>query len=521
MKYFKNSDSFLNEDIKKVDMDINFKKIISFFTSPITTGIRKERLNIVAQRLDDYLDIVYKEYILKKQGTDTSNLSYQEIDTQVVVEPITSDNAEEPQEPEKQEETPEEKKDWERMNASDYNIIVDQNNKKINDIIKSIPDKFKNKKVKLQKIKDIDISELNLSYDNPLSYEDKKELEAIWSEYIKLIGNNNTMDIITDYYRKLQEINIQIDTLNQKREQLFQTKKGTSGDTAQVLRDKINDIANSINSLQDKKTEYSEKMEEVFNKLKGVVNESKDWKQGSVYNEKWTAEDSKELTNIINPYKINEFFLKADMIIDGANDDKKEILKKHWEFQLNKVYQKWYYTYEIENLKQTVKTYSKRLDYQKNIPVKKDEIKIESYLDSQLGMYITNYKEPYARINTDTRAYAILTIGRKLFLALKNEETLNYSLIGNLILNESNKLVIDNYFNNKNNEIVLDFPNGQLKLEKDFKKYPNITIQGKTIFNRGKDKSIKTDLLIISTLKEKGFDIILNNSGLKKRELDL
>lgn len=516
MKYFKKF-SDLNEKLER-DSDINILGIFSSLFSSIGKASGKRRLRLIAKSYDNYLMITYKLYISNKKlnipedKVDTFNFS--DLNKTINIKPVSKDteNIDIDVNEDLMDDLMDDghiKNDSSinlKLNALDYNKIEDIEDIDYEDIQddtesnsnKELPEYINSNE------KDNDITD----NDTPKNLDGDKE-------FITYL-NNMSKDDRRMYYHKIMTDHSNAITNLKQAKKVSDDNDRTIGKYSSG-RQRMDAIKN--NELLDKKiikleelianTEWE--MKEIiknFPNLK-IVKESKEWTNP---NSTWSSDDSENLTSLINPYKINEFSLQANLIIENSNDKNKSSFNNYWSILKNEIHKRWYYTYDIKSLESGIKL--AKIEYNKKSTEEKkyinNSMSINMVLKEKFNKDIRNYTSPYyAGLKNVTEHYYILNIDSRLFILnkidfIKNKSNKNiflFKIIGNLKINKDKKFYVDELLNNEEENMVMSFSGKDYILYKKPEDFPVVVIKGSMIYSlpvKGRSDNSFIDLTSIS-----------------------
>ena len=220
-----------------------------------------------------------------------------------------------------------------------------------------------------------------------------------------------------------------------------------------------------------------------------------------------------KINSLINVYQIEEFFLKAKVIIEKSNNPDK--FQHKWDMYLNTLYKKWYYTFDVKNLKNISPSFSSK--NKKDIKIKED-LAYFSLIIEDLYPKTVSYSSPFRYLKDDKNSYFILLNKNNMLLIKKilfNNNTYSFQLLSQLVPNkENNDIIISKFLNTTDdNSIVIN--DTKLELYKERKNYPIFFIEGGDMyvsedFINFDDISLKN--CNIYSLKEYDFKRIIKKS---------
>jgi hypothetical protein len=228
---------------------------------------------------------------------------------------------------------------------------------------------------------------------------------------------------------------------------------------------------------------------------------------------KWDKKNMDELKKKINPFVIDEYFIKADIILNASKNDK---LKSDWSLMLNELSKKWYFVYgDIRSLKNpnSSSLYDNNND-KKELTI--GEIVIETIYPSA-----KKYTHPFDNLKNSSESYFIVENISSVFLLKKVVFDLEtgdniFFIIGNII-NRNNKLNIEYIFDKtKHKSLKVIINDNKIEIFNNDNPFPVfIENKGSMIYN-DRSKTITLKNTNIFSIIEKDFKKLLLDSGISK-----
>lgn len=469
MKYFNNYNSYhkINEGN---DWNVKNSTVGGWFIKlgrSISIGVKRTRLSLIANNYDKYLGSVYKEYLFKEEfgvsKEDMKNIDMEEITPLI--------KAELPKEIEEDEiETPV----IIQMDKDAINVELEKDNNSNSDKIKK---SFKIKNIKVDG-ENVDLTDYKINIDkwNALSPENQEEVKH------NILNAKQQEDVIKRMENTRDDIIDKIDELEAELKKFKDLITKTSGTVRAERQNKINDISLELEKLYNERDKYEDGIADLYDELK-------DFRENGIFkvinlNEKnsyvdpntetdtetymWNDEDTMAVTKMANPYTIEGFFMKADYIVSGT--EKNGQLKRLWDIKVNKVHEKWYYVYDIENLRtKTKKLTTSKSDSDK----KKDSAKVKELLEISFDKYLRVYSSPvFTRIEKETASYYLFSLDSSKMLFLKKEEFINndhkyiFKIIGEVSVDIKGNMYLSSDYS-KTEVDIINYNNRTLELYVD------------------------------------------------------
>lgn len=467
MKYFKKYDNLISEKSTS-DHDFSVLSLFKPLLSMFKFNFVNTKLNLIGIQYDAYLTRVYKEYLKNVKEIEVNNNT----------EPINKESE----------------------------IIIDKSDEKLTydvpsnttDDFKPIP--FKNKEP-IVAIPD-EISEpieLDVKPSEKEDYDDSPK--SVVNQYLK----NNDYDGLkqerkdfiehnSDLSTEITDIEFQLkDLLKNKNSALKKLNDISNKHNKLSLNDEIRKINSRITSLEKNKKIKSDKLslnndfiKEIDTALKNV-NESSDWKANAIHNEKWSDEDVKKITRTVNTYQIEEFFIQAEYLIDKCEDKDKAKAKMKWNTINNNINKKWYYTFNVKELRNATIKFQDEKSLQKGAEM---NIVMSKILTEEFN----TFKIPFKGIKEDNKhEYYIMSVIDNLYLLKKittSEDKSYFYLMCELIGSKDNKNLIvrmSTMYNNIENYIKLNIKGNRIRFSKGKNEYPIIMLEDNKLFPINED----------------------------------
>jgi hypothetical protein len=469
MKYFKKFDSYNNIN-EASDWSISNSWVGKFFGGIgrfIGVNAKKARLIALSREYDSYLDSVYKQYLVEIEldlaNNELGDIDIKEITQLVSAAPVSKAKVgkEEGETTTKVEvkmdkdEIIEEIEDEKEDNREDGDAVDETPEIEGSEESTKKPPKdpmhSKIRKIRIEG-ENIDVSNYNINRSKWASLSDKEQEDVkqniLLYHYEELAQQRAKKD--------LNKIELRIEDLEERKKEAGRLRSNVSVGTPQrqKYQDMIDEITTELErayvnrrnteqelkeaeiNLEEFRTNGIEKIIESLSLLK----EAKEWGDNDVYSYEWTNVDKAAVTSLINPYVIEEIFLKADHIISSLSSEKTKNaqtkLKHLWDLRIVSVHKKWFYTYNIESLRSKTKAIVKNTDSKKK---KQETIKAKDGLTSSFQNQIMNYSSPdFNRIEKERATYYFLTLGTSRIIFIEkvkfyeDDEKYVFKLIGEL-----------------------------------------------------------------------------------------
>lgn len=328
---------------------------------------------------------------------------------------------------------------------------------------------------------------------------------------------------ISNYNSELVKISDKTNRLNNKIGQhkwfLEEINKAITFVERIKREEKEKDTQNKTNSSTQAETSNREDEDM---EIKEIL-EANEWLGGGVIDWSWTNNDMKKINDLINPFYIEEINLKAYIVINKSNNPDK--FKQKWNLYLNSLYKKWYYTYDVRNLKDISPNLSSKNSNKKSkeeLDVK-GELAYSTLILEEIFKNLKSYPYTFKGLISDKNKYFILLSKNNLFLIKKilfDEEQKQYSFQLLSILkpnNDNTNFIIPKFFNGLSGSFDINVNDNKVSLYKEKRNYPILFIyDGKMYISEDfKDwDSISLKNCIIYSLKDTHFKEILKNSSI-------
>ncbi len=531
MKYFKKYEdkSKLNEKLDR-DSDINILGIFSSLFSSIGRANSKRRLKSIGKAYDNYLMITYKLYIsnsklnIEKEKVDTFNFA--DLNQTINVEPIEKDSDE---------------------------LDIDVDEEKMADLVDD--GQIENRgliELDLKRADDIDVDvevededDVNVDVEDIESGIEDIDFEEIPSDKQKQLhdtNNQNKGDSNKDNSTPINSASIDddesddglyVDDMSKDDRRLYYHKILTARSNAmsqikylknkQSIYDKIinkyvagkkkNDaiaknqpIGNRIKKMEELISNTAWEINQIEKKYPylRIVRESREWTTPSTT---WSDSDSKTLTSMINPYKITEFSLQANLLIENSNEKNTKSLTSYWNILKNEIHKRWYFTYDIKSLESGIKQAT--VEQSKKSPEEKEIVEnamsINMVLKETYKKDIVNFTSPYyTGLKNVIKHYFVLNVDSRLFLLNRvklDNDVFIFKIIGNLKVNNDKSFDVDKLLNDSSVNMKIDVMGKSYELYKEKDDFPVLVIKGSKIYSLpvfGRNDNAYVDMLKIS-----------------------
>lgn len=536
MRYFKKFDSFINESAFKSDHDFNIVDMLAPLFRGVNGIFNKAKLYSIQSDLDNYLNKKYNEYENKKTSTEkpdveiTANKLSDEDELYVngkkPSQPDTTVKSEEPEplhtpvpEPVSEEEPVVEPIKQEEPQSAKEEPVKEQE-PVVDPIKQEEPQPSKEEPVKEQEPvvshNPIDINKRSQYVTSREMEECEQILKTAYDEKdiegIKGIIKGNTIEM-KNHQNELAILNDSMKSMKSSKKRAEQKMIKYKRNSVEYQRIKNNEVENcnkEIKSIQDKIDEETEKyenakwwVEQFQNNLvhfENKMNESSEIKPAN-----WTDKDISELRKTINPYQIDEYFIRAELIANGSKNDS---LKGTWQLLVTKTAKKWYWAFgDIKTLKNPTSNYSEK---DKNLSLAGMTIE-NVFKDSKKIAY------PFTDLKSFKEDYYILKNINSMTLLKKvvsEDDHYVFFILGNIIVNKSNQMSLEYIFDKtKHKEMIININDIKYKFANN-DEYPVLVEHNGYITNNTSPILLKnTDMQSLSTID---FKKLLSDSGILK-----
>jgi hypothetical protein len=330
----------------------------------------------------------------------------------------------------------------------------------------------------------VDISELDIKYDENMTDEEKTEVQDIINSY----ANNQTIKemlfAISETEKEIEIAKAEYTRYKEEKKKYGELRTNTTGDLRKEYQEEINRYSQMMSDSDADLKGATEGLEEMKNELdtlyaKNGINESKNWTGTDMYSSDWTKEDMDEITDMVNPYKLIELDSKAKIIIENSSGRSTKKLQVVWDTLKNDIHKRWYYTYDINKLESKAKT-SKALADKKTTPEEKKNIKdtmsISMAMKEIFKSDIDTYSSPsYLGLENDKKVYFLLNTDKKVFLMERLayiEDKYVFKLVAKLSVTEDKKFTIERFFNTYDKGMTIELGGKSFDLYKEENKSP-------------------------------------------------
>lgn len=524
MKYFKNYINFLNEKEEK-DFELSLSGVFRPFAKLFSNIKTDIKLVSLINNYDKYLYDVYVEYIRNKNinigskiiDVVNKNGDIKIIDDDQIPDLVSSDI------------NSDEGTSGHVNNGTNGNFTSNNDTTSNDDTINK---------------EDITNDDIDKNYFNILKklikqgYMIDEEYENILQILIRFVKGKdiNSIKIERDeYVEDLNKLKTDLEvekskilSFNKKIKKLSIDYEKSVGNDRIYLKaeiQKYNTLISKTNIFIGKinlKIKYNEWCVDAFNKtidymVNNSINESNDWRGGAVIDSEWSSEDMEEINKLVNPFQIEEFYLKADILINKSKNPEK--FKNKWSLYLNSLYKKWYFTFDVRNLK----TLSPKMSYSKNkdsnSSAKKD-LTYSSIIMDELFPDSKSYSYKFRNLINDKNKYFILVWNNSILLFRKlffKEGLYTFQFLSFLKSdNNGNGLTIDSFLNNDKKILKMQVGNKEIELFKEEKNYPIFIIKNGDLYLTTDFQTfnlIPLNNSIIYSIRNEYFKKIIKNSN--------
>jgi hypothetical protein len=487
MKYYKSYEAY--SGIKNEDWNMKnslIGKMFSGIFNGVSNSVKKLKLRNLGNQLDKYLEAVYKIYVDKKYDKeleDIEDVDFEFVDPSNFKKPINDvDNSSDisfgkkevvPVEPKGMDPEVKEEIEEERGNGLETGSVVNFDG---DDTSSEEPDDITPKD-----------SELNTNVIDDI---------------------NKQKEIIDEIEERLSELDKQQDV------DYDRMKYGGTDKTKEEAEDRIKLRTKEIDRVMHDREIAEQELKDMINKA-GLNESSMDWASTEIVNPDWTHDDVDNITDIVNPYQIEEIFLKANNIISSGSDNSKDKLQYLWNLALNDVYKKWFYVFDTTKLQDKTAPFQLDRKKSKSLPSKKkDSLIATQSLEELYKNDIESYTSPkFYGLDKDSSDWFVLNLGLDRMFLVKKEliEKNKYVLkiIGELIINDKNELSIINDYRDINS-ITVD--GKDLDLYKEGNNYPYIILSGDKVYSPVNWNKAKIGDYSISSISDSLLRRIMKNS---------
>ncbi len=508
MRYFKKFDSFINEAAFKSDHDFNIVDMLAPLFRGVNGLFNKAKLYSIQNDLDNYLEKKYNEYENKKGDTEKTDNDVKITSNKLSVADELYVNGK----------------------TSNDEKESDSTEKQIPQLHTPVPEP--KSETEQEPINNINNNEEPITPQNPIvvnkrsQYVTSREMEEC-EEILKVSYLENDIDGVRKSIRsnteEMREFENEIRDLSDVMKSLKDARskalkdlskhKPNSVDYERIKNTVLDNCNKDIKKTQeklDKATDGYENskwwVEQFQNNLVHFENKMKTNESSEIKPANWTEKDISELRKTINPYQIDEFFIRAEIITANSKSDS---LKGAWQLMVAKTAKKWYWAYgDIKTLKNPSSNYTKD---DKNLSL--TSMTIENvYKESKRVIYpfndLKSYKEDYYILKNINS----MTLLKKI---LGENDTYVFFILGNIIVDKkTNNMVVEYLFDKtKHKEMILNINDTKYKFVNQ-DEYPILVENNGYITNNTPPILLKnTD---IQTLSTNDFKKLLSDSGIMK-----
>jgi hypothetical protein len=510
MKYIKEYKQYLNE-ANDSEFGFSILSIFKPFGRLISNLNTNSKLISLIKAYDEYLYTVYIEYLERKKHLPKEELENSEISV------IGQDNK-----------IP--------LSGNDDDNNLDTENDKESDtgtkVEDKAPDVYSSKENMMgSPFYDEDSVYFAEMIDEMVVEKDIKSLKNLKQEYSETLKKNiNNHDI------KRRDYNNYFSKRKKLLEKILSFEKGTPeykniDKELEVYNKAVSQLNGEIKNLakligQDKL--YLEEIIKAITHLEKqnipteathtqvAVTESNDWTGNAVYDLSWTESDINKISTLVNPFQVEEFHLKADAII--ANSKNPEKFKSKWNLHLNALYKKWYYTFDVRNLRNLSPTITHKNFDKKGEVVKKD-LAYSSLILEELFPNIKTYSYRFKLLGDDKNKYFILLSKNNMMLLKKvlfKDNMYTFQFLSVLRPNADNtNFVVPQMLNTIDEKMKILVNDKELSLFKERKDYPIFFIYDGNMYtttNFEEFDSISLKNCNIYSLKDESFKKLIKSS---------
>lgn len=554
MKYFKKYETYkiINE---ANDWSLSSSWIGQFFNSVgrfVNVNAKKIKLISLSREYDRYLDGIYKQYLIEKElqmsKNELGDIDINEITELISAAPVSKnkksdDSGESYTQVEfkiDKKEIKEEIKDEQDDLKNDGDVVdktpdVEEIDKNVN--VKKTPTDPMQSKIRKIRIdgENVDVSDYNIS-------------RTKWSSLSKSEQDDVKHNILLHHYEKvakkratndLKKIENKIEDLEERKREASRLRTNVSpgSDQRQKYQNSIDEISQELENAYSERRNIEKELKEAEKNLKdfyyhgiekiieslSLLKESKNFDNYDVIEYQWSETDKIAVTSMINPYTIEEIFLKADYTISGLTSEKtkksKSKLKQMWGLRVNSVHKKWYYTFNIEDLRNKRKKIIQNNDNKKK---REDTIKAKEALSISFQNQIVNYSSPdFSKIESEDSKYYFLSLGKSKIIFIEkvkffeNVEKYVFKLIGEISRSNNGDMYLkENYSNKFFNSI--QYNNREIKLYKDEDGFPIVFFNKSYMYSfeniNSKIENIDLVSFNLSALSNRLSNLVINHN---------
>jgi hypothetical protein len=513
MKHIKNFNLFLKESSEH---GFSILSIFKPFANLISNLNINRKLNILIHEYDNYLYNVYIEYLSRREKINQEELKKSNIGI------IDKDN--------------QISDDTEDVDNSKENNVSDINN--TNTLSLNGTNSYFN-------LKPSSKSFLNMNSID-ISSEEAENFSELMDEYIE---SGNIIDLkeekreyelaYNNDSEKLRlckmDLNNYIKTKKKYLNDILDYERGSEGFQKLTLKiDSYNknilDLDKKIKKLNDKIKQHKWFVDETTKVIKFIeqnkkstssIKETKSWKDGAQIDLTWTPEDMDNVNDLINPFQIEEFHLKADIIINSSDDTKKvSNAKSKWSMYLNSLYKKWYFTFDVKKLRNITPNTQYKKGKDKYVIQK--EFAHSTIILEELFNGIKSYTSPFKKLENDNNNYFIILTKTNMFLLKKiifNNNIYNFQLLSTLSSDVENKtLKISKMLDDKSETFKTTINGMRIFLYKKNNNFPIFSIKDGNLYGSIdliNFEKVNLNNNVIYSLKDIHFEKIIKASDIK------
>ena len=542
MKYFKKFSNFskINE---ASEFGLNIFSLFKPFGTLLTKVKYKVKLTLLINKFDAYLYDVFVEYLRRGRKLPIDNLSDKKIDVigedkTIHVNDGVNDGVNKP------ETKPEVEADSDTSISSLLTVspVDASESKDFIELLDELIDKrniieLKNMQREYSVALKRNMSSLTIAKDDYKNYSKEKKKEI--ANKLKYDQKSSEYKFIIDKIKKYDEELMKFlkkskdleTAINAEKWYLESIEKAIVYTNTKLKEDKLKEEEEK----QEPKKEVSKETVEVDttngvtpNDKYAPVIESTDWKRGAVYDLSWSVKDLDNLNKLVNPFQIEEFFLKADVIISNVPEKERDGAKKIWDKYVNNVYKKWYYTFDVRNLKSltprsetsTSGTLGKKAEMTKN------DLAYVSLILEEMFYNIKSYSYRFKFLIEDKNNHFILLSKNNMLLVKKilfTDNVYGFQLLCLLKPDVQTKtLKIEKMLNTTDNKMSLVVNDKEVSFYKEENNYPIFLIKDGDMYSSSDFKTFKTISLLncnIYSLTDTHFKNLIKNSQIEYKNI--
>lgn len=340
-------------------------------------------------------------------------------------------------------------------------------------------------------------------------YNNIKEKIVKYNKEITNLANKSTtlISMIGAHRWYLEEIEKAINYTERKKREAIEAEKDLKNSEKEPIISNVDNVDKSISD--DNVSE---------------ITESNDWHGGGIYDLHWTSSDMEQINGLVNSFQIEEFYLKAEIVINKSKDV--EASKSKWNLYLNSLYKKWYYTFDVRNLRNMSPKTSSNLKRGTIEQTAKEELAYSTLILEDLFHNIKSYSYRFKMMKNDRNKYFILLSKNNMLLIKKvvfNDELYVFQLLSLLKPNkENNNIIVNKMLNTLDEKMEIVINDKDASFYKEKRNYPIFFIKDGNMYLTNDFIDYNTISLRncnIYSLKDEHFKKIIKNSGVNYEDV--